>query len=129
MISSMDVKGHPGRLRAPQYRSRARAPWLAVAAIAGPVGWTVLQQLDAPTSWRAVVAGVGVGVPLLIGELRERRRQDDEWTQLLDTHLSLRTSTGDLPLVGAVDDPVLLGVTPLGAHRRNVCQPTGLPPA
>ncbi len=96
----------------------ARAPWLLVSAILAAGAWAVTQQLRLGVGWRGLAAAVAVAVPLVVSELRERFKQDDEYTSTLRQSLRLYSRRG-VPTVASVRDLTLLRVSPSREPKRG----------
>src|SRR6266511_3493549 len=99
-------------------RSAARTPWLIAAVVAPTGAWAALQQLNAPTYSRAIVAALAAATPLLVGEVRERRQRNEDRNKQLAAQVRFWSPTEGGPRIRDVTDPLTLGV------HRSVLSPT-----
>jgi hypothetical protein len=104
-------------------RGRARAIWLVAVAVAGVVAWALAQQLAVPMPWKALLAALAAGIPLLIAELRERFKQDDDLTRTCLAELRRFTRRRGVPTVSAIRDLRDLNVTPARDTRGGAISP------
>jgi preprotein translocase subunit SecA len=84
----------------------SRVPWL-LAALALPITWTVLQQLQVSVLWRVVAASLATATPIVLGELYRGRQQASE----REKRLRFLGPGGRLPFVRDISDLTRLGVT------------------
>jgi TPR repeat protein len=87
--------------------------WLLLAALVFPIGaWAGLQQLRVPALWRGMSAALAAVAPLIVAEINDRRKLNDEQRQGLVEHIRAWSPSRGDRLVRDVENPVELGVKP-----------------
>ncbi|WP_433058724.1 hypothetical protein [Dactylosporangium sp. CS-033363] len=93
-----------------------RALWLLLPAAAAAAAWAVTQQFKAPIGWRVAFSALAVVVPLVVVELRERFKKDDDKVKVFRAHLHQYSRRRGVPTVGSIRDLRSFGV---GTARRG----------